>query len=90
MEAKFNYRSLPEAFASIYRASGIRGFTQGLKAFMTMECVAVPIQFAVYESCMMYFKEEDDSKPIKHVFISSMISGALAGILTNPMETITT
>ena len=39
---------------------------------------------------MMHLKEKDDSKPIKHVFISSIISGALAGILTNPMETITT
>ena len=58
---------------------------------MTMECVAVPIQFAVYECCMMYFKEKgDDSKSVKNVFISSVISGALAGILTNPMETITT
>ena len=97
----YKYTSLPNAFGRIGRSSveqhqnPLRAFYSGCAPFFAMFTLYTAIQFTCYEEMMRIFKVDQNSLQSEgngkliSVFTSSVISGAIASLLTNWLEVFT-
>ncbi|KAF9381604.1 hypothetical protein CPB97_007649 [Podila verticillata] len=86
----YRYKNTLDAFTTIYRVEGLRGFYKGLGSSL-MGISHVALQFPLYEKLRIWLKPADsDQVSSTNILIASSTSKMAASIATYPHEVIRT
>ncbi|CAG8444865.1 5544_t:CDS:10 [Acaulospora morrowiae] len=86
----YKYRNTLDAFATIYRSEGMRGFYKGLGPSL-MGVSHVAVQFPLYEKMKTWLKPPDkDHLSNVSILLASSVSKMAASIATYPHEVVRT
>jgi len=88
------YRGLGDAFRTVYRQTGVRGFYQGFTPNLVGSALSWGSYFYVYNMCKRFARtlQVDPNQPLSPLanFVSAATAGSTTVLLTNPVWVIKT
>lgn len=88
---RYNYSSVTEALRSILRAEGVRGLTLGLVPTLARDVPFSGLYLMFYEHLKTITPQEmKEQQPSTVHFLSGMLAGVLASLVTQPADVIKT